>query len=137
MLRQVNSCDGLQLIILSLDIIELALIGGTTQGVMCIYPSDGTGSQFGGQLLNGYSFLGYRAAADASKAITWANQGQQSGILAVVDAFSRNNDFTFYLPPITTVIIDETNKELISNTYAGYTFTHHYLLSITERIKRV
>jgi hypothetical protein len=70
-------------------------------------------------LLNGYSFLGSLSANSGTKGITWANQGTQFGLLAVIDSSSLNYDFTFNLPPITTVNIDEINHVIISNSYVG------------------
>jgi hypothetical protein len=60
----------------------------------------------------------------------------QFGLLVVSDIQIAATEFTFIIPPITIVNIDEVNNELNSNTVAGLTYTHHYIVSMTEPIKR-
>jgi hypothetical protein len=60
----------------------------------------------------------------------------QFGLLVVSDILVGAIEFTFIIPPITIVNIDEVNTELNSNTVAGLTYTHHYMVSMTDEIQR-
>lgn len=101
---------------------------GSTQGVLCAYIVPTKDIYSAGQILNGYPFLGSQTINSGTKGITWANQGLQFGLLVVLDTPTAATEFTFIIPPITIVNIDEVNSELNSNTVVGLTYTHHYLV---------
>jgi hypothetical protein len=101
---------------------------GSFQGIFCSYVIPTRALYTKAQTLNGYPFLGSQAPNAGVKGITWGNQGTQFGLLVILDAPTTATEFTFIIPPITTVNIDEVNTETNANTVAGLTYTHHYLV---------
>lgn len=122
------TCDNQPPSLTALPLYPQIYIMGTSQGVFCafIIPTKALYTQ--AQILNGYPFLGSQAPNAGVKGITWANQGSQFGLMVVLDSPTTATEFTFIIPQITTVNIDEVNTETNANTVVGLTYTHHYLV---------
>ncbi len=85
--------------------------------------------------MNGYPIMG-SILANFVKGITWGNIGNIMGLLAILDASTKNTEYTFILPPITTIEFDEQNLEIYANTVVGKTFVSHYITDMSIGILR-
>ena len=58
------------------------------------------------------------------------------GLLVILDAPTKNTQYTFIFPPITSIEQDEQNLEFYANTVIGKTFVSHYIYDMSIGILR-
>jgi hypothetical protein len=108
---------------------------GTKEGIICVIEPASKYLISFGNIMNGYPIMG-SILANFVKGITWGNIGNIMGLLVILDASTKSNEYTFILPPITTIEFDEQNLEIYSNTLIGKTFVSHYVTDMSRGILR-
>lgn len=58
------------------------------------------------------------------------------GLLVILDASTKNTEYTFILPPLTKIELDEQNLEVYANTVIGKTYVSHYITDMSRGILR-